>query len=72
MEKKLVFLKKLGLHIQKIRMRKGLSQSELANIIGKDRQSIQRLEAGKINPSIYYLTEIAEGLEVNPKEFLNF
>jgi len=65
MEKKLVLLKKLGDRIRKLRMRKGLSQTELANIVGKDQQSIQRLEAGKINPSFYYLCEIADGLEIN-------
>jgi putative transcriptional regulator len=53
-------------------MKKGLSQTELAHIVGKDRQSVHRLEAGQVNPSAYYLNEIADGLDVNPKEFFNF
>jgi transcriptional regulator with XRE-family HTH domain len=62
MEKE-VFLKKLGDRIRTIRNANGLSQGQLAIAIGKDQQSIQRLEAGKINPSLYYLQEIAIGLK---------
>lgn len=63
------FLKNLGERIRQIRETKGITQKELAHSIDKDQQSIQRLEMGKINPSIYYLYEIAKGLEVNV-EFL--
>lgn len=63
-------LKKLGGRIRAIRIDKGLSQVELANSIGKDQQSIQRLEAGNINPSFYYLYELAKGLEVDLNEIL--
>ena len=70
MIKKDIALKKLGQHIKSIRKEKGLSQVELANSIGKDQQSIQRLETGRINPSYYYLCEIAEGLDVKIEEIL--
>lgn len=63
MEKE-VLLKTLGARIRDIRKEKGMSQAELANTIGKDQQSIQRLEAGNINPSYYYLYQIAEGLNI--------
>lgn len=69
MEKE-VLLKKLGLKIREIRKGKGMSQAELANTIGKDQQSVQRLEAGNVNPSFYYLYEIAEGLKVELKELI--
>lgn len=62
-------LKNLGERIRKIREEKGITQKDLAHSIDKDQQSIQRLEMGKINPSIYYLYEIAKGLEVDV-EFL--
>jgi putative transcriptional regulator len=64
MEKE-VLLKKLGERIRDIRKDKGITQVQLAHTIGKDQQSIQRLEAGNINPSYYYLYEIAEGLKVS-------
>ncbi len=41
---------------------KNVTQEELAHVIDKDQQSIQRLEAGKINPSFFYLQQIAKGL----------
>jgi putative transcriptional regulator len=47
-----------------------MSQAELANTIGKDQQSIQRREAGNINPSYYYLTEIASGLNTSLEELI--
>jgi len=59
-----VFLKNLGERIREIRELKGITQKQLAHAIDKDQQSIQRLETGKINPSIYYLYEVARGLEV--------
>jgi transcriptional regulator with XRE-family HTH domain len=50
---------------------KGFTQTELANIIGKDHPSINRLEKGKINPSYIFLLEVAEGLGVSINEFFS-
>lgn len=72
MKKKELVLKKLGQNIRRLRLESGLSQTKLANKVGKDQQSIQRLEAGKINPSYYYLCEIAEGLDTNFKQLIEF
>jgi transcriptional regulator with XRE-family HTH domain len=55
---------KLGLKVRELRLSKSLSQTDLAFKIGKDQPSINRLEKGKINPSILYLLEIANGLEI--------
>lgn len=68
MESKEVLLKRLGARIRETRKEKGMSQVELAHHIGKDQQSIQRLEAGNINPSYFYLYEIARGLSIELKE----
>ncbi len=56
---------KLGLRVRELRLAKSLSQTDLAFKIGKDQPSINRLEKGKINPSILYLLEIANGLEIS-------
>lgn len=61
----------LGLKVKNIRLSKGLTQTSLANKIGKDHPSINKLENGKVNPSYIFLLEVAEGLEVNIKEFLD-
>lgn len=68
--KKEKVLKRLGDRIREMRQEKNISQVELANAIGKDQQSIQRLETGNINPSFYYLVEVAEGLEVGLEELV--
>ena len=60
---------KLGLKVKSIRLSKNLTQTELANIIGKDHPSINRLERGKINPSYIFLLEVAEGLGVSITDF---
>lgn len=57
-------LLKLGLRVKDIRTSKGLTQTELANKIGKDHPSINKLENGKVNPSYIFLCEVAEGLEI--------
>jgi transcriptional regulator with XRE-family HTH domain len=65
-----VLLKKLGDRIREIRKDKGISQLQLAHKINKDQQSIQRLEAGNINPTFYYLNEIAQGLGISIEELI--
>jgi putative transcriptional regulator len=61
---------KLGLKVRELRLSKSLSQTDLAFKIGKDQPSINRLEKGKINPSILYLLEIANGLEIPVSKLL--
>ena len=66
------YLKKLGAHIAKLRKEAKLNQTELALRCDKDKQSIQRLEQGGMNPTAFYLSQIADGLDVDQKELLNF
>ena len=66
------FLKKLGKHIAQVRQQVGLSQSELALRCDKDRQSINRLEKGRMNPTAYYLSQLASELDIPVKEMLDF
>lgn len=68
--KKEQLLKKIGNRIRDIRKEKGITQVELANSIGKDQQSVQRLEKGNINPSFYYLYEVANGLDIDVEELV--
>lgn len=55
---------KLGQRVKDIRQRKGLTLEQVAYQIGKDRQSIHRLEKGNFNPSYVYLLEVCRGLGV--------
>jgi putative transcriptional regulator len=56
--------KKIGQRIIDLREKKSWSQSDLARACGKDRQAIEKLENGKVNPTLYSLYEIAKALEV--------
>ena len=58
-------LKALGLRVKSIRKEKNLTLQELAYSIGKDHQSIHRLEVGGINPTYLYLLDICKGLDIN-------
>ncbi len=67
-------LKTVGKRIQDIRVSKGLSQVDLVGKIeGKiDTTNISRIESGRTNPTIYTLMRIAEALEIELKELVNF
>lgn len=64
--------KKIGQRIVELRSQKGWSQSDLARASNKDRQAIEKLENGKVNPTVYSLLEIAKALEVPLKELVDF
>jgi putative transcriptional regulator len=64
--------KKVGQRIVELRSQKGWSQSDLARACNKDRQALEKLENGKVNPTIYSLLEIAKALEVSLKELVDF
>lgn len=66
------FLKKLGKNIARLREKAGLSQTDLALRCDKDKQSLNRLEKGRINPSAYYLSEISVELKVPLWELFDF
>ena len=65
------FLKSLGERIAILREAQGLSQTQVGTDCDKDRQSINRLEKGNVNPSIFYLYQISKALNVTLSELLN-
>jgi transcriptional regulator with XRE-family HTH domain len=65
-------LLQLGNRIRKLREEKMLSQTELANMMGKDQQSIQRIEKGRVNPSYLFLIEISSALKISVTDLLDF
>ena len=57
--------KKIGQRIVELREQKGWSQSDLARACNKDRQAIEKLENGKVNPTLDTLLEIANALDIS-------
>lgn len=51
--------------IIKARKEQNLTQSELAKRVGTQKSNISRLESGNYNPSLDFLTKIAESLGKN-------
>jgi transcriptional regulator with XRE-family HTH domain len=66
------FLINLGSHIRQIRERKNLSQQNLADICDLPKTTIGRIERAEMNTTIKTLVKIANALEIEPKELLNF
>jgi len=57
--------REIGKRIVELREQKSWSQSDLARACNKDRQAIEKLENGKVNPTLYSLLEVANALEVS-------
>jgi DNA-binding XRE family transcriptional regulator len=66
------FQKKLGKNIALLRKKAGLSQTELAHRIDKDRQWMHYIEKGEGNPTVKTLYLIASELKTSMKDLLDF
>ncbi|GAA3619808.1 helix-turn-helix domain-containing protein [Flavivirga jejuensis] len=64
--------KKIGQRIVELRNQKGWNQSDLARACNKDRQAMEKLENGKVNPTLFTLLEISKALETTLSELINF
>jgi transcriptional regulator with XRE-family HTH domain len=62
--------KKLGENLKKLRIKKDISQIELARILGVDRSFVSNVENGKNNPTLSTLRKIASALGVSTSELL--
>lgn len=55
----------IGQRIKMLRKKKGLSQTELAQMLGKSLRTVQKYETGEIEVSISVINQIAEILETS-------
>ena len=62
----------LGSRIRQLREDRNISQTELGNLCEIDRSNMNRIEAGNTNPSSYLLYVIADKLQIEASELLNF
>ncbi len=61
-------LKTLGLNIKFARMKKGISQEELAELVDTSRITISFIETARQNPTILKVIDIARVLDVDINE----
>jgi transcriptional regulator with XRE-family HTH domain len=62
----------IGQKIKKVRELRNLTQDYIASKIGMTQESYSKIESSRNNISIQKLEKIAEILEVNPSDLLNF
>lgn len=64
------FVISVGAKIREIRLSKNMSQEVFAAECDVDYSQINRMELGKVNFSISYLSKIAKALKIHPMELL--
>ena len=62
--------KKLGENLKKLRIKKDISQIELARMLSVDRSFVSNIENGKNNPTLSTITSLAKALGVSSGELL--
>lgn len=65
-------LKKFGQNLQKARKNSGVSQEELAELVGVNRTYISLVEKGHRNPSLRFLYRATKALKVSSSTLLSF
>lgn len=69
-QKKLMDKSTIAKKIIHYRKLKGITQEALSELTGLNVRTIQRIEAGEVDPRLYTLKSIADGLGVNLEELL--
>lgn len=64
--------KKIGYNVKRLRLAKGLKQSELAELTGVEDKTISRIEVGGNYPSIDLLVRMSKALDCELIDFVNF
>jgi len=61
---------KFGNKLREVRLKKNLSQGDVARILGVHRSYISGLERGRRNPSLLTVQKVAKALGINAKKLL--
>ena len=64
--------KQLGARIKTLRGQQGLSQRKLALMIGSNQTHIWQIENGTVNVGLDILCRLADALEVNVRDLIDF
>jgi len=67
-----LFIINFGVHIRQLREKSNMSQQDLANDCNISKRQIGRIERGEINTTLRTIINIANALEIEPKDLLNF
>lgn len=70
-ELKALIPKEIGNRVKLFRIEKGLTQTQLAQLVGKDRQYLYKIEKGVVTPNVVTISILAITLEVPLSEFFD-
>ncbi|MEW4922624.1 helix-turn-helix transcriptional regulator [Algibacter sp. 2305UL17-15] len=63
--------KEIGKRVRFFRKEKGITQTQLAQSVGKDRQYLYKIEKGKVTPNVVTISILAITLEVPLQDFFD-
>ena len=63
-------VRKFGKKVKEIRLKKDMSQGDIARILGVHRSYISGLERGIRNPSLLTVKKVAKALGINAKDLI--
>lgn len=69
---KITLLKKFGKNVKIERIKKDLTQEQLAEKMNVSQNYIANIECGKANMSLYKMYELSKHLEIKMKDFFEF
>ena len=62
--------RQMGKTLRRIRLKKGLSQAELAERADLTREYVNKIEAGRYDPPLSTINTLAKALKVKPADLL--
>lgn len=64
--------KEFGNHLRKLRTKKGLTQEQVAKVLGVNRTTYTKYETGVTQPDLFALRKLCELFEVDYNMILNY
>lgn len=68
---KSVIPKKIGERVRYFRKEKGLTQTQLAQMVGKDRQYLYKIEKAVVTPNVVTISALSIALEIPLRDFFD-
>ena len=62
---------KIGERVRYLRKEKGLTQTQLAQLVGKDRQYLYKIEKAIVTPNVVTISALSIALEIPLKDFFD-
>lgn len=67
---KQTFSKHLGHYLKQLRKEKGITQSDLSDVLGNNFQNVSAMERGEFTPTIHTVHKIAQAFGMSLSEFI--